>query len=156
MISGQYRLLLLLALILEAAYLGMLSLGSLGEQVVEFIALFLLASSLYLGCCYLITRERGDGSSNGALRALGTDSRKLLLLIWAAGIVFPVTLLPLDPTLSEDLNRYRWHGKLQAAGGNPYVEIPAHPRWESLRAPTWSRVDRQDQPSGYGPMRGLA
>ena len=155
MISGQYRLLLLLALTLEAAYLGMLSLGSLGEQVVEFIALYLLASSLYLGCCYLTTRERGEGSSSGALRALGTDSRKLLLLIWAAGIVFRVTLLPLDPTLSEDLNRYRWHGKLQAAGGNPYVEIPADPRWEALRDRTWPRVNRKDLPSVYGPLLEL-
>jgi hypothetical protein len=127
---------------LEAGYLGVRSLGNLGEQVVEFIALYLLVCSLYLVCCYLITRGRREAPA----------PRKVLLLIWSAGIVFRLTLLALDPTLSEDLTRYRWQGKLQAAGGNPYVEIPGDARWEHLRDRTWPHVNRKDLPSAYGPL----
>jgi hypothetical protein len=101
----------------------------------------------------VIARERYEAPP--AATHAGAGSRKLLLLIWAAGIVFRLTLLPLDPTLSEDLNRYRWHGKLQAAGGNPYVEIPADPRWEHLRDRTWPHVNRKDLPSVYGPLLEL-
>jgi hypothetical protein len=59
MSPSRYRLLLLLAVSLETGYLGMHSLGNLGERVVEFITLYLLVSVLYLVCCYLITRESG-------------------------------------------------------------------------------------------------
>jgi hypothetical protein len=155
MSPSRYRLLLLLAVSLETGYLGMHSLGNLGERVVEFITLYLLVSVLYLVCCYLITRESGVASSGGA-RSGRVASRKLLILLWGAGVAFRLTLLPLDPTLSEDLYRYRWQGKLQAAGGNPYVEIPGDPRWEHLRDSTWARVNRKDLPSAYGPLLELA
>src|SRR5690606_21296982 len=72
--------------------------------------------------------------------------------IWAAAIVFRLTLLPLQPTLSEDLDRYRWQARLQAAGGNPYVEVPEDPRWAALRDETWERVTGKDLPSVYGPL----
>jgi hypothetical protein len=129
----------------------MQSLGNLGGQVVEFIALYLLVSSLYLVCCYLITQQPLNEETSGP-RGERLAPRKLLILMWVAGVVFRLTLLPLDPTLSEDLNRYRWHGKLQAAGGNPYIEIPADPRWEQLRDRTWPQVNRKDLPSVYGPL----
>jgi alpha-1,6-mannosyltransferase len=150
MSPSRYRLLLVLAIFLEAGYLGLRALGDLGEHVVEFIALYLLLSSLYLGCCYLITQPPVE-SPPGSRRAPVT-TRQLLLLIWAAGVVFRITLLTLPPTLSEDLTRYRWQGKLQAAGGNPYVEVPADPRWQNLRDRTWARVNRKDLPSVYGPL----
>jgi alpha-1,6-mannosyltransferase len=152
MSPSRYRLLLLLAIFLEAGYLGMHSLGNLGERSVEFIALYLLVSLLYLVGCYLITRERTEAAFSDGPRAERFASRRLLVLIWGAGVVFRLTLLPLDPTLSEDLNRYRWQGKLQAAGGNPYVEIPDDPRWEPLRDRTWAHVNRKDLPSVYGPL----
>lgn len=155
MSPSRFRLFLLLAISLEAGYLGIQSLGDLGERVVEFIALYLLVSLLYLGCCCLIS-QRGEDTSPGGPRADHVASRKMLVLIWGAGVVFRLTLLPLNPTLSEDLNRYRWHGKLQAAGGNPYVEIPADPRWEHLRDRTWAHVNRKDLPSVYGPLLEIA
>jgi hypothetical protein len=151
MSPNRYRLLLLLAVSLEAGYLGIQSLGNLGERIVEFIALYLLVSVLYLVCCYLIISKPGVVSSGGA-QPNGTASRKLLILLWGAGIAFRLTLLPLDPTLSEDLYRYRWQGKLQAAGGNPYIEIPGDPRWEQLQDRTFAQVNRKDLPSVYGPL----
>ena len=140
--TSRYRQLLLLALLLELGFVCLRQLADLELKTVEFIAIQLLESLLYIVCCFLITRPT-TGS---------TPSRRLMLLIWVAGIAFRLTVVGVDPTLSDDLNRYRWQGKLQAAGGNPYRETPADPRWESLRDPTYPDVNRKDLPSVYGPV----
>ena len=108
----------------------------------EFLALYLGVSLFYLVCCFLITRA---GAAKGG-------PRHAMTLIWVAGLLFRLTVLPLDPGLSEDLNRYRWQGKLQAAGGDPYTVIPQDPQWAELRDETWPRVNRKDLPSVYGPL----
>ena len=53
--------------------------------------------------------------------------------ILAAAILFRLTFWPLYPALSDDVFRYRWEGKLQAAGGNPYEVRPNDAAWQSLR-----------------------
>ena len=138
----RYRLLLLLACLIEAAFLAMYRLGDFNKELAWFLALYLGTSLFYLVCCFLITH----------LGAAADGKRNVMLLIWSAGLVFRLTVLPLEPGLSEDLNRYRWHGKLQVAGGNPYTETPDDPRWKALRDETWPRVNRKDLPSAYGPL----
>ena len=140
--TRRYQQLLLLALLLEVGFVCLRQLADLELRTVEFITIQLLESLLYIVCCFLITRPTtGDA-----------PARRLMLLIWLAGIAFRLTVVGVDPTLSDDLNRYRWHGKLQAAGGNPYLETPADPRWESLRDPTYPDINRKDLPSVYGPV----
>ena len=141
--TRRYRQLLLLALLLEVGFVCLRQLADLELKTVEFIAIQLVDSLLYIVCCFLITRPTSGGA----------PARRLMLLIWVAGIAFRLTVVGIDPTLSDDLNRYRWQGKLQAAGGNPYRETPADPRWESLRDATYARVNRKDLPSVYGPQR---
>ena len=130
----RYRLLLPLAVLLEAAFLSLHRLENFKLQAVEFITTYLVVSLLYLVCCFLITNSGGDGAL----------PRRWMNLIWGAGILFRLTVFPLDPMLSEDLNRYRWQGKLQAAGGNPYTEVPQDPRWEPLRDATICKRQRQE------------
>ncbi len=138
----RYRLLLPLAVLLEAAFLSLHRLENFKLQAVEFITTYLVVSLLYLVCCFLITNSGGDGAL----------PRRWMNLIWGAGILFRLTVFPLDPMLSEDLNRYRWQGKLQAAGGNPYTEVPQDPRWEPLRDATYASVNGKNLPSVYGPV----
>ena len=148
--TQRYKLLLVLACLAEAAFLAMLRLGDFKKELGGFLALYLGVSLFYLVCCFLITRagpSAGTSASSGA-----GGQRRTMALIWIAGLVFRLTVLPLDPGLSEDLNRYRWQGKLQAAGGNPYTDIPEDPRWSKLRDETWPRVNRKDLPSVYGPL----
>ena len=140
--TRRYRQLLLLALLLEVGFVCLRQLADLELKTVEFIAIQLVESLLYIVCCFLITRPTSGGA----------PARRLMLLVWVAGIAFRLTVVGIDPTLSDDLNRYRWQGKLQAAGGNPYRETPADPRWESLRDATYARVNRKDLPSIYGPV----
>ncbi|MCW5981659.1 MAG: hypothetical protein KIT09_26480 [Bryobacteraceae bacterium] len=74
------------------------------------------------------------------------------ILIVGAAVVFRLSLWGLEPQLSDDAFRYRWEGKLQAAGGNPYQAAPADPEWSHLRDPTFPRVSGSDLKASYGPL----
>ncbi|MFN7918685.1 MAG: hypothetical protein U0Q16_01225 [Bryobacteraceae bacterium] len=62
-----------------------------------------------------------------------------LMLVCALG--FRATLLPVAPVLSDDLNRYRWEGMVQAQGSNPYLLRPDDPA-----------IPGRGFRSGYGPL----
>ena len=82
----------------------------------------------------------------------GTGSHSFSLGIAAIGLIFRLTVWPLAPALSDDLYRYRWEGKLQAAGGNPYESRPADARWSGLRDSSFPLVVGKDFKAVYGPL----
>ena len=139
---GRYLTLAVSACVIEAGFIALAVLGDLSQNVAAFVGIFLGISSFYLVSCYAITRS--DVTSSAPPR--------LMVLIWVSGLLFRVSVMPLSPELSEDLNRYRWHGKIQAAGENPYVAVPEDAHLEGLRDATWSRISRKDLPSVYGPV----
>jgi len=141
MARSRSGLVFLLALALEAGFAALAWIGVFKQDVVGFISAYLLISLFYMFCCFRITSTRGS--------LLGPSFVKW---IWIFGLLFRLTVIGLDPGLSEDLYRYRWQGKLQAAGGNPYTETPQNPRWDHLRDSTWPEVTRKDLPSVYGPL----
>jgi alpha-1,6-mannosyltransferase len=67
-------------------------------------------------------------------------------------MIFRLTVWPVAPALSDDPYRYRWEGKLQAAGGNPYESRPADARWAGLRDSTFPLVVGKDFKAVYGPL----
>jgi len=141
------RALVLLAFPLEAAYVALRLRPEWMGQLVEYLALYWAAFLFYLVCCQGIGKKNSPRAPGGRWR---------LAWVWGAGLAFRLTLAPLYPSLSDDLYRYRWHGQLQAAGGNPYGERPADPRWAALRDRAWPRVNRQELPSAYGPLLELS
>ncbi len=48
-----------------------------------------------------------------------SDNRNIWLIA-ISGLVFRAILLPLEPSMSDDLYRYLWDGRVQLAGYNPY------------------------------------
>jgi len=94
--------------------------------------------------CYLAQTFSGDGTHRNGISTVG--------LILAAAILFRLTAWGIPPTLSDDIYRYRWEGRLQAAGGNPYQEVPNDPKWQSLRDSAFVRVAGKDFKGGYGPL----
>ena len=129
------------AALIEGGLLAILLLGRPADHVPEYISFYFALSIPYVTACWLITR--------GARRF---PDRIALRWIWAASLLFRLTVLPLDPSLSEDATRYRWQGLVQDAGGDPYLAIPEEGRWEGLRDSTWERVSTKDKPSAYGPV----
>lgn len=57
----------------------------------------------------------------------------MLLLIVGAAILYRIILLPAKPSLSEDVYRYQWEGRVEALSLNPYAVYPAMPRLQKLQ-----------------------
>lgn len=86
----------------------------------ELIGLVLLAGGLYLAGVCLVENF-----------SAGAASPVTLFIILAAAVLFRLSLLPASPTLSDDVYRYQWEGRVQRAQINPYTVFPASPglRW---------------------------
>ena len=126
--------------LIEAGLLLVLRLGRPASHIPEYLTYYLLTSIPYVVACFVITKQ----ASATPRRALGW--------IWLAAVAFRLTVLPLQPSLSEDTVRYRWQGMVQAAGGDPYEATPGSPAWTDLRDETWPRVTGKDKSSAYGPL----
>src|ERR1051325_3433656 len=111
-------ILVVLALAMECVYLGVLSLHDLKQNVVQFIPLMLLQGVLYVVAVYIAQKA--------------SPRRGQLMMIALAALAFRLTLLPLYPSLSDDLYRYRWEGRAQRAGYNPYLARPDDPALAGL------------------------
>lgn len=80
-----------------------------------------------------------------AMRLAGRADGNALLIILAGAVAMRVVLLLAEPSLSSDVYRYIWDGRVQAAGINPYRYVPAAPELASLRdADIWPYINRAD------------
>lgn len=138
---AQTAILLAGFLVLEAMFAWLHHLRNLEFFVVETIAVGLLGGVVYLLVIFGLEHT--------------PESRKSVWLLLAAAVIFRLTLWPLVPTLSSDLYRYRWDGKAQLHGLNPYLAQPDDP----ALAPLWntsdpfeSRMPATDMPTIYPPL----
>jgi hypothetical protein len=138
-----YTIVALAAAGLEAVLIAMLRLDNLKAHAVEFIALAFVSSLLYLIAVWATEHFRP------------LSQRALATFIFIAGMVFRATLFPLYPSLSDDLLRYRWEGRAQAAGVNPYQVAPNAPQAQFLRDETWPAVNGKEFTTAYGPLTEL-
>lgn len=127
--------------LLEALYLRMHSLYYLKNHAIAFIVLALGAGIVYLIALYGFEQTRSSRAS-------------FILLIFAA-LVFRATLWPMLPTLSDDLQRYRWDAKVQANGWNPYAVAPQDPRLANLRDHYYEIMPGRETPTIYPPATEL-
>lgn len=89
----------------------------------------------------------------GSVLAPRVHGRAGLLLVLVGGVLFRVVLVPGDPVLSDDLYRYLWDGKVQAAGISPYQYAPDAPELAALRDElVWPRINRMGSPTIYPPV----
>ena len=70
----------------------------------------------------------------------------------AVGLLPRLLLLPTPPTLSEDLYRYLWDGRLVAEGVNPYLHAPADSAHARYHDALLRRLHHADVPTIYPPM----
>jgi alpha-1,6-mannosyltransferase len=129
------------AIVLEALFLRMHSLYYLKNHAIGFIELALAAGVTYLFALYGFTRTRATRAST-------------ILLILSA-IVLRAPLWPVEPTLSDDLQRYRWEAKVQAQGWNPYAIAPNDPRLAALRDNSYEIMPGRELPAIYPPLSEL-
>src|SRR6516162_19855 len=71
--------------------------------------------------------------------------RTAVVLILLGGIGMQIAAMSAPPRLSDDLYRYIWDGRVQAAGINPYAHVPAAPELALLRdSAIWPLINRAD------------
>src|SRR5438132_5642023 len=100
-------------------------------DIVWFIKLALVQSVLYLIAAWLIVRAR--------------SARSTLFIVLALAGIFRLSIVFAPPYLSDDIYRYVWDGRVQAAGINPYRYIPADEHLQSLRdEEIYPKINRRD------------
>lgn len=81
-------------------------------------------------------------------------STAALAIILVAATLMRLALLTEPPYLSSDIYRYIWDGRVQAAGINPYLYVPAAPELAHLRDTViYPNINRADYaPTIYPPV----
>ena len=124
------------ALPLVAANLGLLLVFDLAHHLVPTLAL--------LGAAFLMLLFAAP-----RLEAARVPLSGAVLL---GALLLRLPLLPLPPTLSDDVLRYLWDGKVAAAGLNPYALAPAAEKLTPLRDEIWRRLPHRSVPTVYPPL----
>jgi hypothetical protein len=87
-----------------------------------------------------------------AARRLEASRRPVGPAVLLGALLLRLPLLPLPPTLSDDLLRYLWDGKVAAAGRNPYALAPEAEELAPLRDGIWRRLPHKEVPTVYPPL----
>jgi alpha-1,6-mannosyltransferase len=101
-----------------------------------FVACTALAGIAYLRTLWLLGRFAG-----GSNRVLA------LCLVLAAGWRVPLLLNP--PTLSTDVYRYVWDGRIQRLGYDPYIVVPGNSALRHLHTAETLLMNHPDVPTPY-------
>ena len=98
----------------------------------------LVAGVLYLASVYVVFRYQ--------------SGRPALFVILGATVVFRLFFLPLSPTLSEDVYRYQWEGRVVRAHMDPYTVYPAMPALNWAQNPQHPIETGKNTPTLYPPV----
>lgn len=127
------------ALALGLAFGAMAWLGDLFVGARAFVFLFVLASGAYGLAVAWVLRRPAAGP-------------RLLVGILVAAAAFRLILLPTAPTLSTDLYRYLWDGRVAVAGVSPYRYPANAPEVARFRdEAVYPRVNHADWRTIYPP-----
>lgn len=145
--SRSNFLLMVIGLASLLAYLAAAGLVDLRLHTIEFMVAFVAAFSLYLAAAAIV------------LRSSTTISRFTLWITLVFAVLFNLILLPTKPTLSDDMFRYVWDGRVQAHGISPYRYPPSAPELIELRrgdSAVWANINRPSAVTVYPPGAQLA
>lgn len=110
------------------------------KDMAWFLKIVATQAAIYLAAVWLTLR--------------GKESRSLLVVGLAFAALFRLSVLFAPPYLSDDIYRYVWDGRVQAAGINPYRYVPADQSLLRLRDETiYPKINRRDSaPTIYPPV----
>lgn len=140
-------LLILLGLALLLTYVAAYAQGDLRKRTIEFEIAFWAAFILYLIAVALV------------LRPADRSRRATRVIILGFALLFRFVLLPTRPTLSDDMFRYVWDGRVQAAGLSPYRYAPDARELIDLQnemRSVWRSINRPQVVTVYPPGAQLA
>ena len=124
---------------MAVCFLALIPLPSLrGVNTPVFLGTFFLASGAYLFTVFRLKREHLS-----------------VKFIFGFAIVFRLTLLFTEPSLSDDVYRYIWDGHLLSSGVNPYAFPVNSPLLDAFSVPLRNLVNHNWMASPYLPISQL-
>jgi hypothetical protein len=110
-------------------------------QIIQFLQIALAQCALYVLAAWVVWRRR-------------RTSRSTLVLVVVFAALFRLSVLFAPPMLSDDIYRYIWDGRVQAARVNPYRYVPADEALKFLRDDrVYPNINRRDfAPTIYPPL----
>ena len=133
------RLLPVLGIVLVGLTTYIASLGDLTQRIPLFLAVFGAAFAVYLAAVYIAGRNPGP-------------SRGTLVWIFAVAVACRGVCLVPAPTLSDDIYRYVWEGRVVARGHNPFALAPEAAELEYLRDGNYDRINHPHLGTIYPPL----
>jgi hypothetical protein len=132
------RPLLAIAIILEGCFLALWKVGTTSADVPFYLGIFFASFAAYgLAAAFVL-----KGRFAGTPRISG--------FLFVCAFVFRATVLPLTPSMSEDIYRYIWDGRNQVAGIGPYDYAPGAPQLERMRDyPHYDLINHKDYKTPY-------
>ncbi len=126
------RITLLLLLGIASLVLYRVGLRADGVRDIQwFLKLAFAQSAIYLVAVWIVLTVR--------------SSRTTLFLVLGFAVLFRLSIIFAPPYLSDDLYRYIWDGRVQAAGVNPYRYVPSAPELAQLRDDKiYPKINRRD------------
>jgi alpha-1,6-mannosyltransferase len=109
------------------------------DLVADLGTTFFWLALAFVGMILGVRRLSGLQGSHGAL-------------ILAVAVLLRLLVLPLPSTLSDDIQRYLWDGKVAASGLNPYVHEPNATEVRELRDEAWEQLPHRQVPTVYPPF----
>lgn len=121
---GNNFLLLLFALLTETAYIIYSIFENSKETILLYMIIYAAAFLLLIAANYFI-KEKQCGENNGCFNPLNKNGwNKTLVIIFIAGLIFRITVMPAKYSTSDDVERYIWEGKILVNGFNPFEHSP--------------------------------
>jgi hypothetical protein len=138
--GNRTRILLITSgVILQILFIALLLLGDWRQQILPFLAIYFCAFAIYL---YLVSQLLHE--------KLGNFPAATTFII-VASFIFRLTVFWSEPSLSTDIYRYIWDGKVQNAGFNPYDQTPRAKQLEFLRDENYEKINHKDFWTAYPP-----
>jgi len=128
-------------IVIVLAMAAIARMDNLGLHAPRLLFLWGVAFAAYLVAAVWVLRRRAE------IRALP--------IILGLGLLARVLLIPTAPTLSEDLYRYLWDGRLVAHGVNPFPHAPSDPALAAYRNGLLRQLNHADVPTIYPPAAQL-
>jgi hypothetical protein len=130
---------LVLGLGIETCLIAMLAFDDLRFHIPAFLGLFGTAFGLYVLALFRI-------------RSSVSISRATVPVILCFSTLFRLTLLFSPASLSDDIYRYIWEGKIVLEGENPFIRAPANPELFVYRDAYFDKINHKGIPTIYPPV----
>jgi uncharacterized membrane protein len=124
--------------VIELAFLGLLLSGDLIDNKGRLLFFYFTAFAAYAA----------------ALASRAMDPKHIRVILFFA-VLFRATMLLSEPSLTVDIYRYYWDGKLLANGVNPYMYPPAAMELEPLRDEIYQKLVYKQVNTIYPPLAQL-